>query len=136
MLVLRCLVLPVLIALVSGCGGGDGVEKTTITGKVTFDGEVVDTGDIVLEPVSGTGPSAGGNIKDGTFSIDCPVGEMLVRITAARDTGKTVNSAIPGETEAVTEQYIPECYNTQSKLEVTIDGSKSTHDFALTANCE
>jgi len=60
---------------------------------VTLDGQPVETGSIAFRPKGQTkGPSAGGTIQDGAYSIDRAqgpvVGTMRVEINATRKTGR------------------------------------------------
>lgn len=66
--------------LVSGCGGGS--EGVTISGTVTYDGKPVPSGHVTLAPADGKGPSAGGEIRDGRFTIRGVLpGEKIVSVT-------------------------------------------------------
>ncbi|MGB9688853.1 hypothetical protein [Thermogutta sp.] len=68
----------VLVA-VPGCGKSSGV---TVSGTVTFDGRPVEEGYLTLSPADGKGPSAGGPIKEGKFSISGVLpGEKIVSVT-------------------------------------------------------
>jgi len=72
--------LPLLVVLV-GCDNSLG----TVTGKVTYDGEAVQEGFITLAPADGAGPTVGGPIVGGEFSVsDIPPGEKVVLIQAVK----------------------------------------------------
>jgi hypothetical protein len=129
-----------LIALSAllGCAGSD-AGRASVSGKVTFDGEPVKTGQISFEP-QGQGRIGIAQIVDGAYQMPPQQGptpgKYTVRITADRPTGKQVQSASDtsgrpaGESY---EQYIPEKYNQRSELTVEIGAEPdAVHDFALT----
>ena len=109
-----------VVLLAAGCGGPtDG--RLQITGEVTFDGQPVVDGYVTLSPL-GSGPSAGGKIQDGEFTIEREKGPMAgkyrVVLQAMRETGRMIpiDPALPHDTVAETVQYLPACYNTRSQL--------------------
>lgn len=59
----------------AGCGGGEDFPTTPISGKVTFDGQAVKGGSVMLTPAPGTedkpaGKPATGTVgEDGTFTL-------------------------------------------------------------------
>jgi len=122
-----------VLAAAAGCGSsGDAVA---VEGEATFDGEPIPSGRISLEPADGKGPSAGGPITDGRFSFQAPPGEKIVRITATRETGEFEEVPVLGQA-AVTEQYLPDCYNAESTRKITVETSGNAFTFALTSDCE
>ena len=118
-----------------GCGSG----LVSVEGQVTWQGQPVEEGTIVFEPVDGQGPSAGGKIQNGQYRLSgesaVQPGEKIVRITAARKTGRKIEAgppSPPGSWVEEVESYIPAEYNSQSKLRCTIPpGKSSRQDFAL-----
>ena len=118
-----------------GCGSG----LVSVEGQVTWQGQPVEEGTIVFEPADGQGPSAGGKIQNGQYRLSGPAGvqpgEKIVRITAARKTGRKLEAgppSPPGTWIEEVESYIPTEYNSQSKLRCTIPpGKSSRQDFAL-----
>lgn len=67
-----------LLAAAIGCGGGPGYGEP-LRGKVTFDGQPVATGDVILEPNSAKGNSGPGTIAritDGRY--ETPAGKGIV----------------------------------------------------------
>jgi hypothetical protein len=126
---------PIVAALATylGCSS----DQTTIEGAVSFDGQAVERGSITFEPVSGTGPSAGGTIENGRYKIDAngvTPGEMIVRISAVRPTGKKIEAGPPERSGTLVDEvrpYIPAAYNEQSTLKAQVKAGKVTQDFAL-----
>ncbi|WP_428304062.1 hypothetical protein [Lacipirellula sp.] len=131
----------VLLALsaITGCNSA-GSGRAAISGKVTFDGQPLKSGEIVFEP-QGTGRLGIAQIIDGAYQMPAQQGptpgKYLVRITANRPTGKAASPAADpsGRSTGVAyEQYIPVKYNEKSTTTVEVTAEPTAvHDFALTA---
>jgi hypothetical protein len=129
----------VAITLFAGCGGPDS-DRASISGKVTFDGEPVKTGQIAFEP-QGQGRFGIAQIVDGAYQMPPQQGptpgKYTVRITAERPTGKQAPSTPDASGRPAGEsyeQYIPAKFNERSELSVEIGAEpNAVHDFALTA---
>ena len=119
----------VVCALGIGCGGGDKRETTLVSGTVTFAGKPLEEGNIVFDPVDGTGGSSMGAITNGKFEFESELGNKRVLINAVRVTEEKDQYGEP-----VTESYIPAKYNEESTLtaEVKADG-ENTFTFELEA---
>ena len=127
-----------LLLVLTGCpddaGGRYGVE-----GTVTLDGSPLPKGSISIRPQPGTrGPTAGGTITDGRFSIlpeeSLLPGSYRVEIRASRKTGKQKKDLTFGTMVDEIKQYLPAKYNTQSELkaEVKADGDNVlTYELSL-----
>ncbi len=119
----------------SGCGG----SMTTVQGKVTFEGQPVESGTIVFEAADRAGATAGGKIEQGTYQFIGPKtispGDKIVRITAVRKTGRQIDSGPPfpaGTMVDELERYIPAIYNRSSTLRAkVVAGETNQHDFEL-----
>ena len=130
-----CVCAWVLLSL-TGCG--DSSDRQSLEGTVTFNGVPLAEGQITFVPQRGTkGPTAGGTITEGHFSISPEggtfTGTFRVEITARRKTGKQVKDRM-GQMRDGIEQFLPERYNRQSELtaEVTESGlSQSEFDLSL-----
>ncbi len=128
----------IALVLLAGCGMNS--NRESVEGTVTLDGKPLSEGLIQFIPQQGTGgPSAGAGIAEGRFSIarDKSIfpGKFRVEITAARKTGRKIESPIaPGRFADETVQYLPARYNLQSELtaEVTAGGSNQ-FEFELTS---
>ena len=92
---LRACCAVVAICLVAGCGDG----RVAVSGAVTIAGKPVSEGTIAFEPADGNGPSAGGVIRDGRYSIEKSRGVLpgakAVRVTVAEKTGRQVPAGPP-----------------------------------------
>jgi len=122
----------VVCAVVFGCTPA-GPSPVRMQGDVTFGGQPLTNGTIILTPVEGTpGPSTGGGVTDGRYDIPAdkgPVsgGTYRVEVTALRKTGKAIPNMFDADKKPVelSEQYLPAAYNTQSALKVTLPPSTS-----------
>jgi len=129
----------VTLALLIGCGGPDS-DRASVSGKVTFDGEPVETGQIAFEP-QGQGRFGIAQIVDGAYQMPAQQGptpgKYTVRITADRPSSKAAQPApeVSGRPTGTSyEQYIPAKFNERSELTVEISAEpNAVHDFALTA---
>ena len=124
-----------IVLLLIGCGQQG--DRQRLEGTVTLDGAPLAEGQITFLPQSGTkGPTAGGQIAEGYFSIPNEggtfTGAFLVKITATRKTGKQVMNYALNEMIDESEQFLPLRYNRQSELtrEVTASGPNQ-FEFAL-----
>ncbi len=68
------------LCLVPGCG-----KPSSVSGRVTYEGENVADGTITFLPADGKGPSAGGKITDGRYTVS-PItpGRKLVQIVSVK----------------------------------------------------
>ncbi|UUO06091.1 hypothetical protein M4951_22365 [Blastopirellula sp. J2-11] len=125
----------IVLALV-GCGR-EGVPRVEVSGAVSLDGQPLKEGMILFSP-TGEGPSASGDIREGSYEIERDAGpspgNYRVEIRAYRDTGRKRKDAATGLMEDVIVGIIPPKYNNQSTLAVEIqpDGPNE-HNFELQA---
>jgi hypothetical protein len=126
--------------LCSGCGKSDGLDRAAVAGKVTLDGVPVTGGNITFFPQGGTkGPSAGGTIEDGRYSITAArgpvVGSNRVEIRATKKTGRKVQAPM-SDRGVLTDEFVeavPARYNSQSTLECRVEPGDNNLDFTLTS---
>ena len=126
----------VVLTTCLGCGS----KTKTLTGKITFDGNPLDQGQITFEP-KGLGKMSVAQIVEGTYTLPDKFGlvpgDYVVRITSERPTGAKVKPASYSQDQTpmdVYQQFLPAKYNTKSTLSVNVspDG-ENVHDFALTS---
>lgn len=118
----------VLFSLVGflGCGGGDGLNRKAISGKVTVDGAAVPNGSISFEPLYQGGVGSGAVITKGAYSIaqkdGLPPGKYRVQITGNDGTNFPVSPGkMPGDEMAPPiKQLVPASWNTESKQEIEV----------------
>jgi len=131
--------LSLLLAWAAGCGGPGGPERAVVSGSVTYDGKPVDDGMIRFVPAEGTkAPSSGAVIKGGRYTANSQggvaVGTYSVEILGNRpDPSASSKAEVPGVQGPATIQYIPEKYNQNSQLKVTIKPKSRSvqQDFQL-----
>lgn len=105
------------ISLVAGCDKGP--RLYSVSGKVTFDGNPIETGEITVAPVGGTGRPDSGVISNGAYQLTVTEGKKIIRVSAVSNdpalVGPPPSDMPPGGLNPPRE-YIPEQYNMQSKL--------------------
>jgi hypothetical protein len=101
----------------------------TVTGKVTWNGNLLSQGDIILTPADGSGIPVAGKIVHGKFRLETPPGTYEVAIFATRE----IASADPQMGAVPREMYIPERFNDQTTLAATIGPDQSNYfEYPLT----
>jgi hypothetical protein len=116
----------VFATLAGGCSRSDLVE---VTGAVTWEGQPVETGEIIFHSVDPSITPAGGRIRGGEFKVLTKTGKKRVDIQAVRKTGKRDVK----EGFEITELYIPSRYNAETELEADVTADGENHfEFALT----
>ncbi|MCC9607587.1 hypothetical protein LOC68_11995 [Blastopirellula sp. JC732] len=115
-----------LLAASVGCSG-DG--KTTVQGVATFNGQPIEKGYVELAPVGGVGQFASAEIKDGKFTLRTNPGMRQVKVTAQKKIGETAPTERIPNPEPIYFQFLPAKFNTQSELQMDIQGSTLTLDL-------
>jgi hypothetical protein len=70
-----------VVVLMAGCGQ----SSAWVEGEVTYDGQPVGNGGITFLPADGKGPSAGGKIQNGRYTVaDLPPGPKIVQVEAVK----------------------------------------------------
>ncbi|MDO5554857.1 MAG: hypothetical protein Q4G68_13960 [Planctomycetia bacterium] len=136
------LTLGVTVLLCSGCFKGDGLNRTSVEGTVTVDGQPVPFGNVNFYPKPGTScPTIGAAIKEGHYIMPKkggPVpGEYKVQIIAnTTKPGKVKNLRGQVEDGLVTESILPKKYDPtqggKETLSATVTEGKNTINFELT----
>lgn len=128
----------VLCVALGGCGGGatDDLPRQAVSGKVTLDGKPLARGSIQFQPVAGQGVAAGGEVKDGAYSVareQGPVPGDYQVIISSTPPPSVEPTGPPGESTPPPPDPIPARYNTASTLTAKVEAGKaSSLDFALT----
>ena len=89
------------LAVVSGCGSGDTLNRQPVSGTVKLDGQPLASGSIRFIPQDTTGKvtSGGGPITDGKYSTDLPPGKYLVKIFSTEEKEGGFDPSKPPGTE-------------------------------------
>jgi hypothetical protein len=155
----NALILPTMATLAcvlfSGCGR-TGIERASIYGNVTLDGQPVESGSVRLVCLEEKGgPSSGGDIVNGEYSIDEAKGPTLgrhrVEVYIPYNTGRKIPSPMGGPV-AITEidlnspapsnqntagmvdawaDKAPLKYNRESTLEINIESGSNQFDIPM-----
>jgi hypothetical protein len=122
----------VICAALCGCGGGDELVKYEIGGQVQLNGQPVKAGNISFVPADGVGPTAGGVITDGQYTVEVPPGPKKVEISSPKVVGqRKLFDAPDSPTADITEEQVPAKYNKQTTLTVTIEDDRDDLNFTL-----
>ena len=123
-----------LLPSLHGCGRGDGIQRVTVSGSVTFRGQPVEVGQIRFVPESGTAaPLVTEPIADGRYATSTSggvaAGHYRVEIRA-------FDSSAPkpmGPGDPPWPQLLAEKYNARSQLTANVesDEREKTLDFHL-----
>jgi hypothetical protein len=120
-----------------GGGGGDNLPRQEVSGTVTLNGQPLADGTIQLMPMSQEqGTLAGGEVKDGKFSIDRTAGPVpggyKVMIFSAGGAAPASTGEMPGQAPPPPKELIPPQYNSASTLNVEVKAEgPNTFDFPL-----
>ena len=120
-----------VILTLSGCFGDGNVN---ISGKVTVDGVVVETGSVAFAPADGKTSVEGAEIKNGDYSARVPPGEKIVRIRGMKLQPSEVYDAVSNTTHVsstairITDTKY-EAANSPLQATITKNGEK--YDFDL-----
>ncbi|PQO35365.1 hypothetical protein [Blastopirellula marina] len=115
-----------LSPLLQGCFGSSQDSVFPVTGKVTYQGNPIESGTIVLDSVDGNTTAAMGEIVNGEIKAEAPAGEKIIRISAVRTKNEKDQYG-----ELITESYIPAKYNGQSDIKRTVSPDEA-NVFELT----
>ncbi len=117
----------VIGAAAMGCGAPAGPKKFQVTGKVTLDGQPIQKGYIIFQPVKAGDPPEGAEILDGKYVVRTMPGDKKVEIKASKSTGEK-----SGKGDEVQENYIPPQYNVKTELTAKVTDKESTNQFDFT----
>ena len=112
-----------LTLTLSGCGK----EKLyTVSGTVTYKGELIPDGSISFVPGDPKLSPQGASIRDGKYAAQVRKGTMTVKITGSKpDPNEKMYDGTPVWTD-----FVPEKYGSQSTLTLEIKGNQ-TENFDL-----
>jgi len=114
--------------------GCDGSKFADVSGTVTVDGKPVETGSITFVPADGLSSTAGGEIKDGKYSVKVPVGMMKVSISSPKAIGKKKLYATPDSPEGTLyAEALPERYNEKTELTLDVKSGSNPKNWELSA---
>ena len=108
------------------------VVRARVTGKVTLDGKVLDTGTVTFESTTGEAPGVC-NILDGKYEGMAAVGKNKVRLSAFRKISMKEKMKMdgPGYDQMVEENLLPAKYNDGNLVREVIADGPNNFDFDL-----
>ena len=106
-----------LICLTAGCDRGP--RMCIVAGNISYQGKVVEEGEIIFADANQQSPTAAGRIELGKYSVNVLPGEKSVRITGNKKTGRMVQEGMAGGVPDRVD-LIPAKYNTSTTLLRTI----------------
>jgi len=120
-----------------GCQGQNykGPKRFPLSGKITFDGQSVDAGNISFIPESGDQRVSGGVITDGAYSVSeadgANAGPYRVEIHWHKKTGRQFRDGGLDMMIDERKEGLPEKFHSQSTLRVDVSAKNSNFDFDL-----
>lgn len=133
-----------LAVIFAGCGGGDSVEAYHLSGKVTFDGKPIPTGQIYFMPDTNkgnSGPAGFAKITDGVYDTSLEGGKpqvggaMIVKIEGMSSVDQSAGGADDdsAEAEAMEEVTLQALFPT-FQMEAELPKEEDTKDFDVPAH--
>ncbi|MBM4095503.1 MAG: hypothetical protein FJ261_01865 [Planctomycetes bacterium] len=121
----------VLMAAMVAIGCGSDAPTHPVKGRVTLDGAPLENGSIRFSPTGEASP-AGGEIKNGEYSLMAPPGESKVEITSTKVIGQRKAYNTPDSPMVdITKEVVPEKYNARSTLKIEVKAGSNSKDFEL-----
>jgi hypothetical protein len=135
---LAAIVLAALCLFASGCGGNrgySGERRFSLSGKVTVDGEPMESGVISFLPQDKGGRVSGGPIKGGTYEVPEAMGATAgiyrVEVRWNKPTGRRVKDAYGEEIMDEYKEGLPARYHSDSELTAEVSAKQTKFDFDL-----
>ena len=116
----------------AGCGSGE-LPMADVTGHVKYDGQPIEKGLIAFHPVDGKGPSEGGEIVNGAYSVRVPPGTKRIEIRGSKLVGKRPATPENPVEEDIFKEFIPPAYHVQSTLTKEVEMPSTVIDLDLEA---
>jgi len=120
-------------ALVVGCSSAEN-ERGAISGIVVLDGTPLESGTIALALVDSDYPIASAEIVAGKYELEAPLEAYKVVISSPQVVKEvSVYNQPGGPTRAITEETLPDKYNTKSELRIDVTPGKMERNFDLSS---
>jgi hypothetical protein len=121
-----------LSSFLAGCGGGD-AGRYTVTGKVTYQGQPVEQGDITFEDPTAGQVNSSQLGSGGSYSLDVPAGNFKVSVAPPLIEMKGTADSPPDMVRNPAVKNIPKKYWVQetSGLSAKVDKNAKAFDFEL-----
>jgi hypothetical protein len=117
----------ICLLMLAGCSGGAPVPKlNSVTGRVTLDGEPL--AEAIVSFIPDKGPPSGAITDDeGKYVLKFKTGDVGA---VAGEHTVTISTDLEG-TNRPEDERVPEQYNKQTTLRVTVTEGQNEHDFDL-----
>ncbi len=116
-----------------GCGEADPLNRQSVSGSVTLDGQPLKQGAISFSPAAGGETGGGAAIAGGSYTMSrehgLPPGKYVVRINSAEGGSADPNEP-PGDV-APAKELVPASWNTKSKHEIEVVEGQNDFPFDL-----
>src|SRR5262245_28617173 len=122
----KWLIIPVL--LVAGCGGSDGPARYKVTGKVMFQGQPVEEGEITFQDPSAGQVNSGQLGEGGSYATELPAGSFRVSVAPPLVEQKS-GADSPPDMVPKKVKNIPKKYWVQETSGLAADVSKDKRSF-------
>lgn len=120
-----------LLVAIAGCDNSNS-GRSRVHGTVTVDGSRPASGAIAFTPVDGAAPTVGGEIVDGKYSVDVPLGQSMVAIRVPRVVGQRKLYNTPDSpVQPLMEESLPAKFNDETKLTLDVKPGETQGDFDL-----
>ena len=122
-----------LAPLIVGCGGGSGPARYKVTGKVTYQGQPVEKGQITFEDPTAGQVNESQLGSGGNYTTELPAGDFRVSVSPPLIATKGTGDSPPDNIPDPAVKNIPKKYWRQesSGLSAPIAKDKRTFDFDL-----
>ena len=122
-----------LCLLATGCGRGK--NEVAVSGRVTVEGDPIDTGSIMFTAADGGTYVAGGVIENGQYKASVPPGDKIVQIRGLKKVGqREVFDEVSGKkfaTDSHVRMTPPEYEAPDSPLKAKVTKNGEVFDFDL-----
>ena len=114
---------------VTGCGKSN---VGLVSGTITVDGSPAKSGSIAFFPVDRKSRTAGGEIRDGQYSAEVPLGKFTVEIRVPKVVGeKKLYDTPDSPLQKILAESLPAKYNDQTELTLDVAPGENQKDFEL-----
>jgi hypothetical protein len=121
------------IGAMGGCSGGNKVARYRVTGKVTYQGQPVERGEITFEDPSTGQVNSSSLSAGGAYALEVPAGDFRVSVAPPLIETKGTGDSPPDMVPDPGVKNIPRKYRRQetSGLAAQVAKDKRTFDFEL-----
>src|SRR5882762_3948783 len=113
-------------------GGCSGAIDGEVSGSVNVDGQPAENGAVSFFPIDGQGPTAGGSITAGRYSVRLPVGAYRVEVRVSVKVGERKLYNTPDSPVQPTfKEILPAKYNVNTELTYDVKAGAQEKNWDL-----